>query len=295
MSTLINERATTPALPALPELPKRPSLLGPTLAAIVVGAVVLAATVTLPIDWKDLGSIPAKIAHYTALMFESPNWEKLPRALFETWRSISMAWIGAILCVIVSIPLGMLAARGVGPAWVRIPLRGLFAVIRAVPEVVIALILLTITGLTPFTGALALGIAGIGTQAKWVYETVESVQDGAPEALRAAGGGTAEVTRWALWPAAAPALISFALYRFEINIRTSAVLGLVGAGGIGSMLANYTNFREWDTVGMLLIVVVIATMIMDATSGSIRRRITAGPRGFRSAKITRRHNVVRLR
>ncbi|HEV7950378.1 MAG TPA: phosphonate ABC transporter, permease protein PhnE, partial [Glaciihabitans sp.] len=82
MSTLINERATTPALPALPELPKRPSLLGPTLAAIVVGAVVLAATVTLPIDWKDLGSIPAKIAHYTALMFESPNWEKLPRALF---------------------------------------------------------------------------------------------------------------------------------------------------------------------------------------------------------------------
>jgi phosphonate transport system permease protein len=276
------------------QLPPRPSLLGPTLAAIIVGVIVLAATATLPIDWRDLGAIPGRIWQYTALMFESPNWEKLPRALFETWRSISMAWIGAILCVVVSIPLGMLAARGVGPAWIRMPLRGLFAVIRAVPEVIIALILLTITGLTPLTGALALGIAGIGTQGKWVYETVESVQDGAPEAVRAAGGGTAEITRWALWPAAAPALMSFALYRFEINIRTSAVLGLVGAGGIGSMLANYTNFREWDTVGMLLIVVVIATMIMDTISGAIRRRITAGPSSRRFATKMRRRDVVRL-
>jgi phosphonate transport system permease protein len=70
--------------------------------------------------------------------------------------------------------------------------------------------------------------------------------------------------------------MSFALYRFEINIRTSAVLGLVGAGGVGSMLANYTNFRSWDTVGMLLIVVVVATMVVDAISGAIRRRITTG-------------------
>ena len=272
-------------------VPPRPSRLWGTLWAVVLGTIVIAATVGLPIDWSDLGAVPGQILNYGALMFESPNWEKLPRALFEMWRSISMAWIGAILCVLVSIPLGMLAAGSVGPVWVRLPLRGVFAVIRAVPEVIIALILLTITGLTPFTGALALGIAGIGTQGKWVYETIESVQEGASEAVRAAGGGTAEITRWALWPAAAPALMSFALYRFEINIRTSAVLGLVGAGGIGSMLANYTNFREWDTVGMLLIVVVIATMLMDAVSGAIRGRITRGPR---ATSKTRSRNVDRV-
>lgn len=271
-------------------VPPRPSRLFATAWTVVIGIVVIAATVGLPIDWSDLGAVPGQILNYGALMFESPNWEKLPRALFEMWRSISMAWIGAMLCVIVSIPLGMLAARGVGPVWLRLPLRGIFAVIRAVPEVIIALILLTITGLTPFTGALALGIAGIGTQGKWVYETIESVQEGASEAVRAAGGGTAEITRWALWPAAAPALMSFALYRFEINIRTSAVLGLVGAGGIGSMLANYTNFREWDTVGMLLIVVVVATMVMDAVSGAIRGRITRGAR----ASKTRSRNVDRV-
>ncbi|GAA1600485.1 phosphonate ABC transporter, permease protein PhnE [Leucobacter chromiireducens] len=260
------------------QLPERPSRLAATLWSILAALVILIAAGGLQISWADLPELPGRIANYLWLMFESPNWEKLPRALFETWRSISMAWLGALLCVVISIPLGMLAATGVGPLWLRGILRGLFAVIRAVPEVIIALVLLTVTGLTPLTGALALGIAGIGTQGKWVYETVESVRDGAPEAVRAAGGTTAEVTRWALWPAVAPALLSFALYRFEINIRTSAVLGLVGAGGIGSMLSNYTNYRQWDTVGMLLIVVIVATMIMDTISGAIRRRLMSGGR-----------------
>ena len=257
-------------------VPPRPSRFWQTLFTILAGLLLVAAAAGLSIDWSDLPSLPGKMANYLRLMFEAPNWEKLPRALFETWRSISMAWVGAIGCVLISIPLGMLAAAGVGPTWLRLTLRGLFAIIRAVPEVIIALVLLTVTGLTPFTGALALGIAGIGTQGKWVYETIESVQEGASEAVRAVGGTTAEITRWALWPAAVPALMSFALYRFEINIRTSAVLGLVGAGGIGSMLSNYTNYRQWDTVGMLLIVVVAATMIMDAISGAIRRRIMEG-------------------
>ncbi|UFU06650.1 phosphonate ABC transporter, permease protein PhnE [Ruania halotolerans] len=259
-------------------VPPRPARAVATLTAVVVGAVVLASTAGLNIAWTELGDVPGRVAEYLRLMFAEPNWEKLPRALFETWRSISMAWLGAIGCVVISIPLGMLAAQGVGPAWLRLVLRGIFAVIRAVPEVIIALVLLTVTGLTPFTGALALGIAGIGTQSKWVYETIESAPTGATEAVRAAGGSTAEVARWALWPAVAPALTSFALYRVEINIRTSAVLGLVGAGGIGSMLSNYTNFREWDTVGMLLIVVVVITMMFDLISGSIRRRIMEGAR-----------------
>ena len=270
-------RRTDAALPA-PEAPARPSRSRRTIITVIVGVVILAAASGLRIDWTDLGRVPGQIVHYLQLMFGPPNWEKLPRALEETWRSISMAWVGAIICVVISIPLGMLAAHGIGPAWLRLVLRGLFAVIRAVPEVIIALLLLAVTGLTPFTGALALGIAGIGTQGKWVYETIESVQDGSAEAVRAAGGTTAEVARWALWPAAKASLLSFALYRFEINIRTSAVLGLIGAGGIGSMLSNYTNYREWDTVGMLLIVVVLATMPMDTISGAIRRRIMEGAR-----------------
>ncbi|OJU38686.1 MAG: phosphonate ABC transporter, permease protein PhnE [Microbacterium sp. 69-10] len=265
--------------------PKRPSRLWPTVFALLAAVVVLAAAGGLRITWSDVPQIPANVIKYLGLMFSEPNWEKLPRALMEMWRSVSMAWLGAILCVVLSIPLGILAARGVGPAWLRAVLRAVFAVIRAVPEVIIALVLLTVTGLTPFTGMLALGIAGIGTQGKWVYEAIESAQEGASEAVRAAGGTTAEVTRWALWPAVAPTLMSFALYRFEINIRTSAILGMVGAGGIGSMLSNYTQFREWDTVGMLLIVIVLTTMGIDAISGAVRRRIMEGARSRDLARI----------
>jgi len=259
-------------------VPRRPSRLWPTIFTVLAALVILIAVGGLQISWADVPKIPENVAKYLGLMFAPPSWEKLPRALLEMWRSVSMAWLGAILCVVVSIPLGILAARGVGPAWLRVALRGIFAVIRAVPEVIIALILLTVTGLTPFTGMLALGIAGIGTQGKWVYEAIESAEAGAAEAVRAAGGTTAEVTRWALWPAVAPVLMSFALYRFEINIRTSAILGMVGAGGIGSMLTNYTQFREWDTVGMLLIVVVVVTMLIDMISGAVRRRIMEGAR-----------------
>lgn len=257
-------------------IPAKPRKTYETIAALVIGLLGLVSIATLGISWRELPQVPGQVWHYLQLMFADPDWSRLQRALFEMWRSISMAWIGMIGTVVLSIPLGMLAARGVGPAWLRALLRGLFAVIRAFPEAVVAIILLTVTGLTPFTGALALAICGIGQQSKWAYETIESLPAGPAEAVRAAGGTTAETVRWALWPQAAPSLISFALYRFEINIRTSAVLGMVGAGGIGAMLANYTNYRQWDVVGMTLIVVIVATMIVDAISGAIRRRIMEG-------------------
>ena len=257
-------------------MPPKPRKTFETLAALALALVVLVSLGTLDIKWRELPQVPGQIWHYLVLMFSDPDWSRLGRAVLEMWRSISMAWVGMIGTVLLSIPLGMLAARGVGPAWLRALLRGVFAVIRAFPEAVIAIILLTVTGLTPFTGALALAIAGIGQQAKWTYETIESMPGGPAEAVRAAGGTTAETVRWALWPQAAPSLISFALYRFEINIRTSAVLGMVGAGGIGAMLANYTNYRQWDVVGMTLIVVIVATMVVDAISGAIRRRIMEG-------------------
>lgn len=257
-------------------LPPKPRKTYETVASVIIGLVILGSFVSLRINWSDLPQVPGQVWDYLTLMFTNPDWSRLPRALMEMWRSVSMAWIGMIGTVVFAIPLGMLAARGVGPAWLRTGLRGLFAVIRAFPEAVVAIILLTVTGLTPFTGALALAICGIGQQAKWAYETIESLPPGPAEAVRAAGGTTAETVRWALWPQAAPALISFALYRFEINIRTSAVLGMVGAGGIGDMLSNYTNYRQWDVVGMTLVVIIIATMVVDAISGAIRNRIMRG-------------------
>lgn len=230
------------------------------------------------IELKDLSDFPQQVLHYARLMFANPDWSKLGEALQQTWKSVAMAWVGAVLGVFLSTLLGIPAANTVSPTWVRLPLRWLFAIIRAIPEVIIAIIILTVTGFTPFTGALALSIGGIGTHAKWTYETLETAPQTVAEAVRASGGNLAETVRWGMWPLVAPELFSLALYRFEINVRTSAVLGLIGVGGIGDVLTGYTQYRQWDIVGVLLIVVIVVTMLIDAVSGSIRRHLVATSR-----------------
>lgn len=247
-------------------------------SAVVVTAVVVAAFWSVQISWGRLADLPADIGRYLWLMFSAPEWSKLPEALWQTWRSIEMAWVGTVLGILLATPLSLVAARGFGPLWLRGVLRLVFSVIRAVPELIIAIIILSVTGLTPLTGALALAVNGIGTLGKWGYEAVEAVPPGPIEAARAAGGSTAQVLRWGVWSQAQPVFLSFWLYRFEINVRSSAVLGLIGVGGIGDMLTSYTQYREWSTVGMLLIVVIVVTMAIDAASGALRRRIMEGPR-----------------
>jgi phosphonate transport system permease protein len=266
----------TTAAAAVLAAPGRPRRLGVRIAQLLVAALVIAATMHLDITWSDLVDLPSRLGHYLRLMFSAPNWHVLPMALYQTWVSVTMAWVGGVLGVVLSTVLGIPAAEGVGPLWLRLPLRMVFAVLRAVPEVVIAIIILTVTGLTPFTGALALAIGGIGTHAKWTYETIEAVPTGTAEAVRAAGGNLMEVARWGLWTAAAPELMSLSLYRFEINVRTSAILGLIGVGGVGDLLTGYTQYRQWEDVGVLIIVVIVVTMTIDAISGTIRRRIMRG-------------------
>lgn len=265
---------TTPAF-ALPERPRRPLVL---VVGAAVTLIVVAAFWSVDITWSRLGELPAAIVRYIWLMFSAPDWSKLPEALWQTWRSVEMAWVGTVLGVIVATPLSLMASRGFGPAWLRSALRLVFSVIRAVPEIIFAIIILSMTGLTPLTGALALAVNGVGTLGKWGYEAVEAVPQGPIEAARAAGGSTLQVLRWGVWPQATPAFLSFWLYRFEINVRSSAVLGLIGVGGIGDMLTTYTQYREWSTVGMLLIVVIGVTMTIDAISGAVRRRIMEGAR-----------------
>lgn len=258
------------------KIPRRPRRWAARAAWFAVSALVIASFWSVDISGERLLDLPAEIVRYAWLMFAAPDWSKLPEALYQTWRSVAMAWVGAVLGILIATPLSFVAARGFGPAPVRFALRGLFAVIRAVPELIIAIIILSVTGLTPLTGALALAVNGVGTLGKWGYESIDSVPQGPIEAARAAGGSPSQVVRWGVWPSAAPDFLSFWLYRFEINVRSSAVLGLIGVGGVGDMLTSYTQYREWSAVGMLMIVVVIVTMTIDAVSGAIRRRITEG-------------------
>lgn len=258
--------------------PPRPSRLAIRALSAAVVVVVVGAFWSVDISWGRLADLPSEVVRYLWLMFSAPDWSALPEALRQTWRSVAMAWLGTVLGILVATPLSLLAARGHGPAPVRGALRLVFAVIRAVPEIIIAIVILSVTGLTPLTGALALAVNGVGTLGKWGYEAIEGIGRGPVEAVRAAGGSGAHVLRWGVWPEVLPAFGSFWLYRFEINVRSSAVLGLIGVGGIGDMLTSYTQYRQWSTVGVLLIVVVVVTVAIDAASGALRRRIMEGAR-----------------
>jgi phosphonate transport system permease protein len=256
--------------------PRRPLRVLRAVVTVVVIAVVAASFWGVDLSWAALADAPRSLAHIAHQMFGPPNWSKLPDALSATMLSVAMAWFGTALGIVISFPLSLLATRGLLPAVVRWPIRAVFAVLRAVPEVVIAVLMLSVTGLTAFTGALAIAIGSIGTLGKWGYEAFEAVDRGAIEAATAAGGSRVQVMRWGVWPAAQPEMLAFWLYRFEISVRASAILGLIGAGGIGKMLVDNTQFRVWDTVGILLLVVVVVTMVIDQLSGMLRQRIITG-------------------
>ncbi len=266
----------TSSAPSLTNRPDKPVSWPSRLLWLLVTGIALAAYFSAKLDISALADFPAQAWKYLLLMFAPPNWGKLGEAFTAMVLSVQMAWIGTLLGIAVSFPLSFFAAAPLAPRWISWPLRGVFAVLRAVPEVVTAILILSVTGLTPFTGALALAVGSIGNLGKWGYETFEAVDRGPLEAVRSTGSGAVGLMRWGIWPSASAELLSLWLYRFEINVRASAILGLIGAGGIGKMLSDNVQFRNWDAVGMLLLVVIVVTMIIDQLSGAVRHRLIHG-------------------
>ena len=256
--------------------PRRPvRWLGTTLW-LVVTAVTVAAFWHLDLKWSRLVRLPADFVTYFHQMFLPPDWSQLGPAISATVSSVQMAWVGSVFASIVSLPLAFLAAANVAPRWVRLPMRFVFDVIRAIPELVLAIVILSVTGLTPFTGALAIGIHSIGTLGRLCFEAMEGVDPGPIEAVRSSGGRRSQIIRWGLWPQVQPEILSVWLYRFEVNVRAGAVLGLIGAGGVGQMLLENIRFRRWEVIGTLMIVVIVATILIDLVSGAVRSKIISG-------------------
>lgn len=234
---------------------------------------------TAEIRFSRLLEAPGEFATIVRLMVRDPDFSAVPGLLTAMWESISIAWLGTVMATVVAIPLSFLAAEnlvGRGPAWV---IRQVFNALRAVPELILAVAFIPVFGLTAKAGVMAIAVGSVGTLGKLCYEVIEGLDPGPIEAADAVGGSRTQRLRWGVIPQVLPELASFAMYRFEVNIRASAVLGVVGAGGIGSLLSQYVGFKVWDRAGLALVVVVVSTIAVDSISGRIRRRIVAGPGG----------------
>jgi phosphonate transport system permease protein len=260
--------------------PKQPSKLGRNLIFLGVTAVFLVSVLSVGIRWERLLDLPSDLARIFGQMFLPPDWSFLSVAIEAMIVTVAIAWLGTLIGALLSLPMGFLAARNVSGGVLSTAARLILDAIRAVPELILALIVfIPIVGLGPPAGALAIGIHSIGTLGKLTSEAIESIDPGPVEAARAVGGGRLAVQRWGVIPQVLPEIVAFWLYRFEINIRAAGVLGIVGAGGIGALLANTLFYRRWDKAGMAVLVIIIATILIDMASGWVRRRIIEGAEG----------------
>lgn len=260
--------------------PKQPSKLSRNLIFIGVTGAFLISVLSVGIKWERLLDLPADLARIFGQMFLPPDWEFASVAIEAMVVTVAIAWLGTLIGALLSLPMGFLAARNVSGGILSTIARLILDAIRAVPELILALIVfIPIVGLGPPAGALAIGIHSIGTLGKLTSEAIESIDPGPVEAARAVGGGRLAVQRWGVIPQVLPEIVAFWLYRFEINIRAAGVLGIVGAGGIGALLANTLFYRRWDKAGMAVLVIIIATILIDQASGWVRRRIIEGSGG----------------
>jgi phosphonate transport system permease protein len=230
----------------------------------------------LDIKWSRLLDAPGDLWTVARLMFTNMEASDFGRLMGEMWDSIAIAWLGTMIAAVFAVPLAFLAAENLTARPVVWIVRLVLNVLRAVPEIILAIALVPILGLTPKAGVVAIGIGSIGTLGKLCSEVLEGIHPGPLEAADAVGANRVQRLRWGVLPQALPEIASFVLYRFEINIRASAVLGVIGAGGIGGVLAESLRFKDWGTAGLALIIVVVVTMMIDAVSGWVRRRLVRG-------------------
>ncbi|WP_288251919.1 phosphonate ABC transporter, permease protein PhnE [uncultured Hydrogenophaga sp.] len=199
---------------------------------------------------------------------------------FHDWRiyaremlvTLHIAVWGTLLAVLAAVPAGLLCASNIAPAWVHQPMRRLMDACRAINEMVFAMLFIVAVGLGPFAGVLALAVHTTGTLAKLFSEAVEAIDPRPVEGIRATGAHKLVEVVHGVIPQVLPLWMSFTLYRFESNVRSASVVGMVGAGGIGVVLYEVIrSFQYAETCAVLLILVVTVSLI-DLASARLRSR-----------------------
>jgi phosphonate transport system permease protein len=202
-----------------------------------------------------------------------PDFSVLGNAVRGAMETIQIAVVGTAVAALLALPLGFAAARNAAPPWLFYWARSLLNAFRAVDTLVYALFFVAAVGLGPFPGVLAVMVYTATVLAKLYSEAIEAIEPGPVDAVRATGATTLQVLRWGVLPQLVPQFLSFTLYRFETNIRAAAVLGFVGAGGIGFYIQTYLRLLNYPAAATVLLVLIVLVMIVDFASSRLRARL----------------------
>lgn len=220
----------------------------------------------------DLVRDSGNMATYAADFFP-PNFSQWRLYLQEMIVTLQIALWGTALAVVFAVPLGLLSSANIAPAWVRQPVRRVMDAARAINEMVFAMLFIVAVGLGPFAGVLALFVHTTGVLAKLFSEAVESIDAQPIEGIRATGANALEEIVYGVIPQVLPLWISYSLYRFESNVRSASVVGMVGAGGIGVILWEIIRGFQYAETCAVMIIIIVTVTVIDLISARIRKAL----------------------
>jgi phosphonate transport system permease protein len=206
-----------------------------------------------------------------AASFFPPDFTEWRGYLKEMVITLHIAVWGTALAVVCAIPCGLLCSSNIAPWWVYQPMRRLMDAARAINEVVFAMLFVVAVGLGPFAGVLAIFVHTTGILAKLFSEAVEAIDDKPVEGIRATGAHALEEIRYGVIPQVLPLWISYALYRFESNVRSAAVVGMVGAGGIGVVLWEIIRGFQYAQTCAVMLIIIVTVSVIDMISARVRK------------------------
>lgn len=233
----------------------------------------------LAMSWEGADMRPMSLIEDAANMasfaegFFPPNFTEWSLYMDEMWITVQIAVWGTALSIVTAIPFGILSSENVAPWWVYQPIRRLMDAARAINEMVFAMLFVVAVGLGPFAGVLALWIHTTGILAKLFSEAVEAIDPRPVEGVRATGATPLQEVIFGIIPQVLPLWISYSLYRFESNVRSATVLGIVGAGGIGMVLWEAIRGFYYAETAAVLIIIVISVSILDIISQRLRKMV----------------------
>lgn len=271
MTLASGHHATSPAPVVPPKNLKRSGL-------NILGWAILAGL--LAWSWEGADMRPMALIDDAANMgqfaagFFPPDFTEWKMYVDEILVTIQIAIWGTVLSIVLSIPFGIMSSENIVPWWICQPTRRLMDAARAINEIVFAMLFVVAVGLGPFAGVLALWIHTTGVLAKLFSEAVEAIDPRPVEGIRATGANALHEIIYGVIPQVLPLWISYSLYRFESNVRSATVLGIVGAGGIGMLLWEYIRGFYYAETAAVIILIIVSVSLLDMLSQRLRKMVT---------------------
>jgi phosphonate transport system permease protein len=224
--------------------------------------------------WMFVLDAPQQAADLAQRMVP-PKWAYMDVLWRPLWDTINIATLGTVMALILAVPVAFCAARNTTPSRVFVRPVALFVIVssRSINSLIWALMLVTIIGPGVFAGVIAIGLRSIGFCAKLLYEAIEEIDASQVEAVTATGASGPQVLAYGIVPQIMPAFAGIAVFRWDINIRESTVLGLVGAGGIGLQLDSSISTLAWTQVSLILIAILATVVVSEWVSAKVRHAI----------------------